>query len=296
MSQSEHTGRNAAEAADGGGRHRRTALVTGASSGIGEEFARRLAERGYDLVLVARRAERVEALAAELAERFAVGAEALPADLADPGGLARVEDRLRADGSGAAAPVDLLVNNAGHGGGGEFARQDVEEVDALLALNVRAQLRLARAVLPVQLARREAGAGRVPPLGVINVSSMAGQLTAAPGSSVYAASKAFLTSWSQSVALEVAPHGVHVTAVLPGFVRTDMTQSLQDSGRLPEPAFVPKDRVVLEALRGWAAGWAVVVPGPVYGAADRLLRLVPRGLYRALARRSGARKVLRELD
>jgi short-subunit dehydrogenase len=260
----------------------RTALVTGASTGIGAEYARALAERGFHLVLVARRAPLIEGLAAELADRHGVAAATLAADLADPADRARVEERLRADGTGPDTPVDLLVNNAGRGDGGPFAGQDPANIDAVLDLNVRAVLHLTRAVLPVQAARR--AAGHAGPLGVLNVSSVAGDLAAAPGGSVYSAGKAFLTQWSQSVAVEAAGSGVRVTAVLPGYVRTDLTRGLQESGA-PGFAFVPKEVVVRESLRAWAAGRALVVPGLRYRAADALVRLAPRGLFRAVAGR-----------
>ncbi|MDA2809604.1 SDR family oxidoreductase [Nocardiopsis sp. RSe5-2] len=267
--------------------HPRTALVTGASSGIGEQFARDLAERGYALVLVARRAERLDALAAELADRFGTASEVLPADLGAPDGTAAVEERLRADGADGPAPVDLLVNNAGRGEGGPFAEQDPDDVDHMLDVNVRAVLHLARAVLPVQIARRERGEhGR--PLGIINVSSMAGEMTVNPGGSVYGATKKFVTLWSESVAVEAAPHDVHVTAVLPGFVRTDMTRAVQERGT-PDAAFVPKERITRDALRAWAAGRTSVVPGAQYKLADGLLRAIPRTLYKAVA---GRRTVL----
>ncbi|PDP85750.1 short-chain dehydrogenase [Glycomyces fuscus] len=263
--------------------HPRTALVTGASSGIGEEYARRLAERGYSLVLVARRAEILEALAQEIGERYGVGVQPLPADLGTDEGLALVAERLSADGSGDQAPVDLLVNNAGRGDGGPFAVQEPSEIDAMLDLNVRAVLQLARAVLPVQIARRKVAPRRTR-LGVINLSSVAGEVTANPGGSVYGAGKKFVSVWSESVAAEVAGHGVHVTAVLPGFVRTDMTREVQESG-LPAFAFVSKEQVVRESLAAWAAGRTSVVPGAQYKAAAGLLRFVPKPVMRAAARR-----------
>ncbi|MBB6174122.1 hypothetical protein HNR23_004182 [Nocardiopsis mwathae] len=266
-------------------RSSRTALVTGASTGIGEEYARKLAERGYAVVLVARRAEELERIAAELRERYGVDAVPLAADLGEDSGLAAVEERLRADGTGADAPVDLLVNNAGRGEGGTFTEMDPAAVDSMLDLNVRAVLRLTRAVLPVQIARGRAD-GRGAPLGVINVSSVAGELAVNPHGSVYAGTKKFVTLWSESVALEVAEHGVHVTAVLPGFVRTDMTRSVQEKG-LPDIAWVPRERIVRESLRAWAAGYTKVVPGAQYKAAVNLLRVIPRSVFKSMARRLG---------
>ncbi|WP_150240214.1 SDR family NAD(P)-dependent oxidoreductase [Nocardiopsis quinghaiensis] len=263
--------------------HPRTALVTGASSGIGEEYARRLAERGYSLVLVARRAEALEVLAEELHLSYGVGVQSLPADLGTDEGLSLVVERLSADGSGGEAPVDLLVNNAGRGEGGPFAEQDPAEIDSMLDLNVRAVLHLTRAVLPVQIARRRRGRTRAG-LGVINLSSVAGEVVSNPGGSVYGASKKFVSLWSESVDAEVREYGVHVTAVLPGFVRTDMTREVQESG-MPAFAFVPKERVVRESLTAWAAGRSRVVPSAQYKAATGILRLLPKPLVRAAARR-----------
>lgn len=263
-----------------GTRHPKTALVTGASTGIGAEFARALAERGYSLVLVARRFDLMEELGAELGKRFGVTVRALPADLAGPSGLAKVEERLRADGSGDDAPIDLLVNNAGHGGGGDFYRQETDEIDAMVDLNIRAVMRLGRAALSAHVARRAAGEGRRP-MGVINISSLAGELPANPRGAVYGGTKAFVTRWSESVAEEVAPHDLHVTAVLAGFVRTEMTREAD----LPDLAFTPKERIARESLRAWAAGHTSVVPDVRYKTARNLLRAIPRPAFRALTRR-----------
>lgn len=262
--------------------HPRTALVTGASSGIGEEYARRLGQRGYALVVVARRGELLEGLAEEVRERCGTGVEVISADLGTDEGVAAVAQRLAEDGTGGLAPIDLLVNNAGRGDGGAFTEQDPDEIDAMIDLNVRAVLRLARAVLPVQVARSAGGYdGR---LGVVNVSSMAGEIPANPGGSVYGAGKKFVTLWSESVAAEVRKQGVHVTVVLPGFVRTDMTRGVQEQG-MPAFAFVPKEHIVRDSLVAWSAGRSAVIPGAQYKAADGVLRFLPRPLVRALARR-----------
>ncbi|MFE9247185.1 SDR family NAD(P)-dependent oxidoreductase [Nocardiopsis sp. NPDC006938] len=260
----------------------RTALVTGASSGIGEEYARRLAQRGYGLVVVARRRALLDELADDVRARYGGTVEVLPADLGTTEGLTAVTARLSEDGTGGPAPVDLLVNNAGRGDGGTFAEQDPGEIDAMIDLNVRAALHLARAVLPVQIARRADGFEG--PLGVVNVASMAGEVPANPGGSVYGAGKKFLTVWSESVAAEVRRHGVHVTVVQPGFVRTDMTRGVQEQG-MPEFAFVSKEQVVRDSLVAWSAGRPAVVPGAQYKLADGVLRLLPRPLIRAVARR-----------
>ena len=262
--------------------HPRTALVTGASGGIGEEYARRLAQRGYALVVAARRHDLLDELAEQVRERYGTFVEVLPADLGTSEGVAAVAARLTEDGTGELAPVDLLVNNAGRGDGGTFTDQDPAEIDAMIDLNVRAVLHLARAVLPVQIARR--AHGYTEPLGVVNVASMAGEIPANPGGSVYGAGKKFVTLWSESVAAEVRRHGVQVTVVLPGFVRTDMTRGVQEQG-MPAFAFVPKEHIVRDSLAAWSAGRPAVIPGAQYKAADGILRLLPRPLVRAVARR-----------
>ena len=267
---------------DTGTEYPRTALVTGASSGIGEEYARRLAQRGYGLVLVARRKELLESLAEEVRDVYGTFVEVLPADLASRDGVDAVIGRLTADGTGALPAIDLLVNNAGRGDGGVFTEQDPADIDTMIDLNVRAVLQLTRAVLPVQAARREAGERAA--LGVITVSSLAGEPAVNPGGSVYGAGKKFLTLWSESVSAEMRGKGVFVTVVLPGFVRTDMTRGVQERG-LPEFAFVPKEYIVRDSLRAWAAGRSRVVPGAQYKTADGLLKVLPRTLVRLVARR-----------
>lgn len=245
----------------------RRALVTGASSGIGDAFARALAARGCDLVLVARRGDRLEKLAADLGPQ-GVMAEVLPADLAEADGQEAVARRLR----DAEAPVDLLVNNAGLGLTGAFAGNDPAAIDRVVAVNMTAVVRLTHAALPGMIARRRGG--------VINVGSVAGLLPGAPNFATYAASKAFVRTFTEGVAAETRRTGVRVTCVLPGYVRTEMTTDLQERG-MPGPAWVSRERVVAEALRALAAGRPMVVPGAQYKTVDGLLRLLPRTLVRA---------------
>ncbi|MDQ6798268.1 MAG: SDR family oxidoreductase, partial [Actinomycetota bacterium] len=185
----------------------RRALVTGASSGIGRAFAVHLAASGTDVVLVARRRDRLDDLATDLRADHGVDIEVLVADLTDEGGLAAVEARL---GNGS-APVDLLVNNAGFATSGRFAELPVEGEVAEIHLNVLAPVRLTRAALPGMVER---GRG-----GVVNVSSIAA-LQPLPHWATYAASKAYLTSFSEAVHEEVGGHGVVVLALMPGFTHT----------------------------------------------------------------------------
>ncbi|NMO92059.1 SDR family oxidoreductase [Actinomycetospora sp. TBRC 11914] len=254
---------------------RPVALVTGASSGIGTEFATQLAGRGHDLVLVARDEARLEALATELRGRGS-HAEVLVADLADPAARARVERRLADPGD--AAPVDLLVNNAGYGTAGEFIETDPAVLAANHEVNVTAVLLLCRAALPGMVAR---GRG-----GVINTSSVAGFL---PGrGSVYGAGKAYVTALSQNLFMSVYGTGVHVMALCPGYTKTEFHERF-GQGR-PGPGFLwlEADRVVADALADYDRRRELSVPGAVYKAIVAGSRLVPLPILQRLARRSAS--------
>lgn len=245
--------------------HFRTALITGASAGIGAAFARELASRGSDVVLVARRTEALEELAGNLARAHGVRTEVLTADLSGDAGIAAVEQRL----ADAERPVDLLVNNAGIGAGGRFADQPTEVLERVTTINVLAVVRLAHAAMAAMTGR---GGG-----GIVNLGSVAGMVPSAPGNAIYSASKAFVNSFGASLAAEGRGSGVRVTTVCPGYVRTDMTTGLQERG-MPGIAWVPVERVVADALTGLAARRPLVVSGPQYKAADVALRFAPRNL------------------
>lgn len=243
----------------------RTALVTGASSGIGEAIARELAARGSDLVLVARRTDRMQRLAGELSGRYGVRAGWITADLATEAGLATVEPEL--------AEVDLLVHSAGAVTGGRYAELPVTGEEAELRLNVLAVLRLTGVALPGMVARRHGG--------VLAVSSVAG-FQPLPGHATYAASKAFLTSFCESLAGELRGTGVHITALCPGFVRTDFVGE-------PPAALVLDPRAVARAgLAGVERGRPLVVPSLRWKALGGLGRHLPRPVLRAASRRLGA--------
>jgi hypothetical protein len=265
----------------------RTALVTGASSGIGESFARLLAAGGSDLVLVARRAERLNDLAAKLRDEHKVDVTVLPADLTTAAGMDAVAARLNGSpgwpgspgspGSpGGGTPIELLVNNAGRSARGNLADQPPEIVDAQISLNVMALARLARAAVGGMVER---GHG-----GILNVSSMAG-FTASPGSSVYGATKAFVTSLSESMHTELTGTGVHVTALCPGLTRTEFHEANNvELGYLPKLAWLDADDVARAGLDAVAEGRAVVVPGVQYKLAAGATRLLPRGALRRMTR------------
>lgn len=234
----------------------RTALVTGASSGIGESFARLLAGRGTDLVLVARREDLLVGLAENLGNQVRV--EVMAADLTDPHQLGEVEDRARA--------VDLLINNAGYGAFGGFEGIPVADQVKEIELNVTALMRLTHAALPQMI---ENGRG-----GVLNVASVAGHAPS-PGSAVYGATKAFVASFSESLHAELRPKGVHVTQLCPGFTRTEDDGA---TGLL----WLGRDRVAREGLAAVAAGKARCVPGSQYKAVMSVLQFAPRRLLRGV--------------
>jgi uncharacterized protein len=249
-----------------------TALVTGASSGIGAAFAEHLAADGHALVLVARDSERLETTAERLRQRHGVDVEVLVADLALAAGRRRVADRL------GERPVGLLVNNAGYGTAGEFVDTDPAVLRANYEVNMVAVLELTAAALPGMVAR---GRG-----DVLNVSSVAGFL---PGrGSVYSAGKAYVTALSRNLALSVDGTGVRVMALCPGFVRTEFHARLGQDRSGPDWLWMDADRVVSEGMHDLEAGKAVSVPGAVYKAIVGVTRVVPRALLRALAARSAS--------
>lgn len=228
------------------------ALVTGASSGIGLAIAARLAADGSDLIVVARRRDRLEALAEELRAAHGVSVDVLVADVTVPEQLAAVEDRLRHG----TPPVDLLVNNAGAGGQSAFAELPLERHESQIRLNVLAPVRLTHAALERMLPRRQGG--------VLNVSSIAG-LQPMPHVATYAATKAYLSSFSHALHEEVRGHGIAVTNLLPGFTRTEFHGAAGiDRSIVPGLAWMTADAVARAGLQAVARGRAQCVPGLLY--------------------------------
>ena len=239
---------------------RRTALVTGPTAGIGAAFARQLAERGHDLVLVARDQARLNALADELRSRYGVEAEVLVADLADREQLARVEGRV-ADPD---RPVHVLVNNAGFGHKRPFLENSVEDEQQMLDVLVTAVLRLTHAALGAMVPR---GDGQI-----VNVSSIAGYLPRG----TYSAAKAYVTSLSRWADATYRDRGVRVMALLPGFTKTEFHARMDVSRRsAPSWMWLDADRVVREALADLDAGRPVSIPSRRYKALAALSRVVP---------------------
>lgn len=240
----------------------RTALITGASSGLGAEFARQLAARGADLVLVARDRAALEALAARLRADTGVGVEVLAADLVADEGLAAVAERV----ADRRHPIEILVNNAGFGLDLDFAANDIADEQRHLDLHVRATMRLSHAALGGMLER---GSGRV-----INVASVAGFLPRG----TYGAVKAWVISFSRWANAVYRPRGVTVTAVCPGFTHTDFHARLglpPGEEGIPAAMWLEAAEVVREGLRDAARGTAVSIPSLRYKVLVGLARALP---------------------
>ena len=224
-----------------------TALVTGASSGIGAIYADRLAKAGYDLILVARSADRLAEIARRLTDASGRSIETLAADLTQPGDLARVEAVLKSDRS-----ITLLVNNAGIAAVTPLLQSDVDEMERMIALNVTAPTRLAYAAAPAFAAR---GSGTI-----INIASIVA-LNPKLLNGVYAGSKAFVLAFSQSLENELAPKGIRIQAVLPGATATDLWDKAgHPVTNLPKEIVMSTEDLVDAALAGLAQGELVTIP------------------------------------
>lgn len=228
-----------------------TALITGASSGIGAVFARRLAARRLSLIVVARRADKLEALAQELKGRYQVEVETLTADLSTPEGIDSVVTRITAIES-----LAMLINNAGFGTTGTFLEVELAKQEAMLAVHIDAPLRLCRAALPGMIKQ---GHG-----AIINVASISAFLPVS-GSVNYSASKAYLVNFSRALQAELTGTGIQVQALCPGFTYTGFhaTGEYQDfdRARIPRGFWMSSEAVVVASLRDLARGRVVCIPG-----------------------------------
>lgn len=246
-----------------------TALVTGATAGLGLEFAWQLATARHDLVLVARDVGRLEALARKLRAAAAVDVEVLPADLSVRGDLERVAQRVRRSQK----PVGLLVNNAGYGLRSSFLASDVADEERALDVMVRAVLVLSHAAVS-QMVPRGRGA-------ILNVSSVASLMAGGP----YSAHKAWVRTFTEGLAEQLRTTGVTATVLNPGLVRTEFHERAgMDFDAVPDAAWLRADRVVATALADLRRGAVISTPSKRYLAASALLRTMPRAAVRAVER------------
>jgi short-subunit dehydrogenase len=252
---------------------RPVALITGASSGIGAAFARALAGRGYDLILVARREERLRAQALELQTK----SEIVSADLSSDQGIAAVANKIRE------TPIDLLINNAGFGTRGRFWETDFAGQEQMHVLHVMATMRLTRAALEGMVARKSGA--------VINVSSVAAYGTN-PGNVSYCATKAWMNSFTEGIDAELRGIGspVKVQALCPGYTTTEFHDTLEfDRARIPKILWTRVEDVVEASLRGLERGPTIVIPKAIYQLAAAAMKVLPGGLIRRIGRPGGDR-------
>ena len=246
------------------------ALVTGASSGIGAALARRLAREGRHVALVARRVERLEALARELEQQHGGRAHVIPADLTRPGGVKTLLDEVATRG----LAVDWLVNHAGFGTMGRIDRVPVERELEEIRLNVEALVELTVRCVPAMVERKHGV--------VMNVASVAG-FTPSPYMATYAATKAFVLSFSEAIAVELQETGVHVLCVCPGFTKTEFQEKAEvDTGRVPQFAWMTSEQVADQAVDA-VGKKTVLVNGAMNSLLTTSLRLVPRAAVTRIA-------------
>jgi uncharacterized protein len=247
-----------------------TALITGGTSGIGAAFARALAARGDDLVLVARNADRLSEMATELKERYEVSVETIAADLAVRGEVVGVAERL----ASVEQPIDLLVNNAGFGIRAKLTAADTTPHEHAIDVMIRAVLMLSAAA---GRAMRQRGAGTI-----INVSSFAGVMTFI-GS--YSAIKAWVTTYTESLANELHGTGVRVTALCPGWVRTEFHERAGINVSYPDLLWLDADRVVAECLQDAATGKVISIPSKRFKALMLICKHLPDRILQAVSRK-----------
>ena len=258
----------------------KTALVTGASSGIGKAFAELLAEKGYSVVLTARRADRLEALAADLKARHGVATHTVVADLAEPDAPAAIAKELAAR----QLTIDLLVNNAGYGVPGSYVNVSWSDHARFMQVMVTAVLDLTYRLLPGMLQR---GWGRI-----INIASVAGMVPSPAGHTLYGASKAFVIRFSEAIAAENAPKGVNATAVCPGFTWSefhDVTGTRDKMNNMPGFLWLKADDVAREGYAAVMNGRPVVVNGRIYQFLVWLNGALPRSVSRWVSGMAGRR-------
>jgi len=260
--------------------HGKWALITGASAGIGKAFAASLASKGANLVLVARRKERLDEIGAALASRHSVTVKSIAADLSDPLAPEEIARSLSADG----VNIDILVSNAGYGLPGVFTESDWRAHRDFIELMVTSYAHLTRLILPGMIER---GYGRI-----IQVASVAGLTPGSSGHTMYGASKAFLISFAQSLAAECDGKGVHVSALCPGFTYSefhDVNDTRALVSQLPKFMFMQAEPVVEGALAAVEKGHVVYVPGAWNKFTAWLVKALPRPWGAAIMKKQSAK-------
>ena len=242
-----------------------TALITGATAGIGASYANLLAKEGFDLILVARDLPRLNKVAKELSKRFGVKAQCIKADLTKPSQLARVEKRV-ADSK---KPIDILVNNAGFGIKDSFTVSNLDKEQELLDVLVTAPMRLTHAVLPVMI-KRNTGI-------IVNVSSVASFIAGG----TYSAAKSYLTVFSESLHTELRGTNVKISALCPGFTRTEFhSRGRMKMTALPKFMWLDSDKLVSKSWKHANANRAISIPGWQYKILSAIARNAPRPIVR----------------
>ncbi len=258
---------------------KKTALVTGASSGIGEAFAEVFAANGFDVVIVARREDRLRAVASRIERQYGARAHVIAADLSRRGAVSQLYDEVCTRG----IAVDALVNNAGYGVPGVFTASPWERHEAMLQLMLTGVAELTHVVLPGMVERRY---GRI-----VNVASLAGLVPAPAGHTLYGATKAFLIKFSESLAAEARPYGVHVTALCPGFTLSefhDVTGTRAKVSRMPGWLWMDAPTVARQGFEAVMAGTPLYVNGRVNRTLALLARHVPQRLVSAIGGKFGS--------
>lgn len=254
------------------------ALITGGTSGIGAEFARQLSSEGYDLVLVARDSDRLTQVANDLIGRFGIKVESIAADLSTHQGMEIVEKRL----ASTEHPVDLLINNAGFGASGGFVEIAPDTHESMIAVNCSAVVRLTHAAVAAMSGR---GNGRI-----INVASVAAFTPALRSSGTYSATKAFVVSFTQSLAPSLARKGIKIAALCPGWVRSEFHKRAGiNMAKVPNFMWLEPEEVVATALKDLKVGKTLIVPGTQYKILVAVIRLFPQSLMSRLVRLVGKR-------